>query len=86
MSIGDKVYENSFFVEPDPNFDFELSEYLEQEELLLLIEKNIRNLNLAVSKARNIKLQFENQIKKMADTKEFSDLIKMGEDLSLIHI
>ena len=81
MNIGDKVYENSFVVEPDPNFNFELSEYLEQEELLLSIEKNIRNLNLAVSKARNIKLQFENQIKKMVDKREFSDLIKMGEEI-----
>ena len=81
MNIGDEVYENSFLVEPDPNFDFKLSEYLEQEELLLSIEKNIRNLNLTVSKARNIKLQFENQIKKMGNKKEFSDLIKMGKEI-----
>ena len=81
MNIGDKVYENSFLVEPDPNFDFELSQYLEQEELLLSIEKNIRNLNLTVSKARNVKLQFENQIKKMDNKKEFSDLIKMGKEI-----
>ena len=64
MNIGDKEYQDSFFIEPDPNFKFKPSEYLEQEELLLSIEKNIRDLNMTVTKARKLK-QLENDIKKM---------------------
>ena len=83
MNIGGKEYQNSFFIESDPNFEFKLSEYLEQEELLLLIEKNIRDLNMAVAKARRIKVQLENDIKKMDKKEELSDLIEMAKKISL---
>ena len=82
MNIGNKVYQNSFLLEPDPNFNFKPSEYLEQEELLLSIEKNIRNLNMTVTKARNFKMQLENDIKKMGDKKELYDLIEMAKKIT----
>ena len=82
MNIGDKEYQNSFLLESDPNFNFKTSEYLEQEELLLSIEKNIRNLNMMVTKARNIKMQLENNIKKMDNKKELSDLIEMAKKIT----
>ena len=82
MNIGNKVYENSFLLEPDPNFNFKPSEYLEQEELLLSIEKNIRNLNMTVTKARKIKMQLENDIKKMGNKKELYDLIEMAKKIT----
>jgi predicted nucleic acid-binding Zn-ribbon protein len=55
---------------------------LEQEKLLVSIEKNIRNLNMTVTKARNIKMQLENDIKKMDNKKELSDLIKMAKKIT----
>ena len=81
MNIGDNEYQNSFLLEPDPNFNFKPSEYLEQEELLLSIEKNISNLNLTVAKGRNIKMQLENDINKMDNKNEFSDLIEMAKKI-----
>ena len=81
MKIGDKEYQNSFFIEPDPNFNFKPSEYLEQEELLLSIEKNIRDLNMTVTKARRIKVQLENDIKKMDKKESLSDLIEMAKKI-----
>ena len=82
MNIGGKEYQNSFFIESDPNFEFKLSEYLEQEELLLSIEENIRDLNMAVAKARRIKVQLENDIKKMDKKEELSDLIEMAKKIT----
>ena len=82
MNIGNKVYQDSFLLEPDPNFKFKPSEYLEQEELLLSIEKNIRNLNMTVTKARKIKVQLENDIKKMDNKKELYDLIEMAKKIT----
>ena len=81
MNIGDKEYQNSFLLESDPNFNFKLSEYLEQEELLLSIEENIRDLNMTVTKARRIKVQLENDIKKMDKKEGMSDLIEMAKKI-----
>ena len=78
MNIGGKEYQNSLLLESDPNFNSKLQNIWSKKNCYCQL-KNIRNLNMMVTKARNIKMQLENNVKKMDNKKELSDLIEMAK-------
>ena len=67
-------------LQADPRVKVAEKNYVQQEQLLVAIESNIRNMNQSLQQMRDIRRQIETLLRFLKDNEKYQDLIQSGQD------
>lgn len=78
LSTARDSMEATAIVKPDPRLDVDWQHFQQQEEVLIQLENQIRDIHQSVNKMRTVKEQIKTLVNLLRKSREHQDLVDMG--------
>lgn len=83
ISYNNIVDETEILVLADPNINTDKQNYLNQEKILISIEKSINSIHNSVNRMRKVQGQLDQYSKSLKSNEKYKVLIKLGKEISV---
>ena len=83
ISYNNIVDETEILVLADPNINTDKQNYLNQEKILISIEKSINSIHNSVNRMREVQGQLDQYSKSLKSNEKYKVLIKLGKEISV---